>query len=142
MKVNSCRWLLCQAMLLLAFVAALAGCGPSLSSVSGTVTYKGEKVTGGTLIFAPIAEGTNAAGPPSTGTIQPDGTFVLKNNNGAAGGVVGKNTVSFSAPGGEASTDPKKDGKPSPYAGLVVKDTPVEIKSGANTLTIELVKGK
>jgi hypothetical protein len=146
MDVNSCaiarRWLPCQAILFLAFAAVLAGCaGPTLSSVSGTVTYKGDKVKGGTLIFSPAGEGANP-GPPSSATVQEDGTFAVKTIEGSGGAVVGKCTVGYTAPGGEASTDPKKQGTPSPYAGLVPKETSLEVKPGANTFNIELVQGK
>jgi hypothetical protein len=114
------------------FTLMLVGCGPSISPVTGTVTYKGEPVKGGTLIFSPVGEGTAA-----TGTVQDDGTYVLKTDT-SNGAQVGKVKVTYSAPGGEASTDPKKQGIASPYVGLVPKTPEIEVKSGANTIDIEL----
>jgi hypothetical protein len=51
--------------------------------------------------------------------VQEDGSFVLKTGTNE-GAVVGKSRVSYTPPGGEASTDPKKEGKASPYVGLTV----------------------
>ena len=139
MNLNRCtparRWFPWQVLLSLAFLAVAVGCGPSTSGVSGTVTWKGEKVKGGTLIFSPIAEGNNNPGPPGSATIQEDGSFKLDH-----GAVVGKNKVGYTPPSGEASTDKKKQGTPSIYVLLVLKDPIVEVKSGTNTLTIELVE--
>jgi len=125
-----------QTVALLVFTTILVGCGPSLSPVTGTVKYKGEPVKGGMLIFSPEGTGESAAA-----TIKDDGTYALQTGT-SSGAILGKATVVYSAPGGEASTDPKKDGKPSPYFGLVVKTPKVEIKSGGNTIDIELEKGK
>jgi hypothetical protein len=132
----SLRWL-AQLVLALGFISALVGCGPSIATVHGTVTYKGEKVKGGTIIFSPVKEGANSPGPPAAGTVQADGTFVLKSEAGS-GAVIGKNNVTYTSPGGEASTDPDKEGTPSPYINLVPKDSSVEVKSGSNNFTIEL----
>jgi hypothetical protein len=135
------RFLVCQTFLFVAFAAGLLGCGPNLATVSGTVTYKGEKVKGGMLIFAPVGEGAATPGDPAAAAVQEDGSFVLK-TGGTDGALVGKATISYSAPGGEASTDPTKQGKASPYTGLTTKDKSVEIKPGVNTFNIELIAGK
>jgi hypothetical protein len=134
-RTNKYSWIACQVFFSLALMTGLIGCGPSLSNVDGTVTYKGEKVKGGMLIFSPTA------GEPAAATVKEDGTFTLKTGT-SAGAIAGKSSVSYSPPSGEASTDPKKEGKPSPYAGLVVKTPSVEIKSGKNTFSIELERGK
>jgi len=125
-----------QVLFCTALAAFLVGCGPTLSPVTGTVTYKGEKVKGGMLIFSPSGEGV-----PASATIQEDGSFALKSGS-SDGAILGKATVTYTPPSGEASTDPKKEGKASQYVGLVPKDATVEIKSGANTLNIELIRGK
>jgi hypothetical protein len=132
-------WVAGKALILVVFAGALVGCGPSYSPVSGTVTHNGEKVKGGTVMFSPIAEGTNAPGPPVSATVEADGSYTLKSGT-TLGGVVGKNKVSYTAGGGEESKDPNKQGTPSPYANLKVKEETVEVKPGSNTINIELVK--
>jgi hypothetical protein len=143
MNLNICpiarRWFASQVILFLALSVALVGCGPSTAPVKGTVTYDGAKVNGGTLIFSPIKEGSNTPGPPGAAMVQEDGSFTVKVGD-SEGAVVGKCAVSYTAPSGTASTDPKKQGTPSPYSGLVPKESTVEIKSGANSFNIELVK--
>jgi hypothetical protein len=84
-------------------------------------------------------EGKNP-GPPAAGAVGADGAFTLKSD--AGGAVVGKNNVTYSAPGGEASTDPTKEGTPSPYINLTPKDPVVEVKSGTNNFTIELKRSR
>jgi hypothetical protein len=133
MKLNRCQWFACQFLFVLIVSTGLVGCGPNLAQVDGTVSFKGEKVKGGMLIFSP--EG----GEPAAATVKDDGSFVLQTGT-SAGATVGKSTVTYSAPGGEASTDPNKEGTPSPYAGLVTKDSTVEVKPGKNTFNIELIR--
>jgi hypothetical protein len=133
MNFTRCQLFVCQILFVLAISAGLVGCGPNLAQVDGTVSFKGEKVKGGMLIFSP------EAGEPAAATVKDDGSFVLQTGT-AAGATVGKSSVTYSAPGGEASTDPKKEGTPSPYAGLVTKDSTVEIKPGKNTFNIELIR--
>jgi hypothetical protein len=41
----------CKPLLLLACCLAIAGCGKSLAEVSGTVTYKGKALKGGSVLF-------------------------------------------------------------------------------------------
>lgn len=85
------------AALLAAVAAALAttGCGPgnglSLARVSGKVTYMGEPVTFGTIMFEP--EGPDV--PPAAGSIGKDGTFVLSTEDPGDGAVVGTHRVAI-----------------------------------------------
>lgn len=78
----------------LAVGAFLAGCGGSEFSYApakGKVTYKGKPLEFGTVLFIP------EKGPPATGQIQPDGTFVLETGTQSGGtrkgAVVGKHKV-------------------------------------------------
>jgi hypothetical protein len=128
-------WKLAAVMVLLA--SALAGCGESLSSVTGKVTYKGQPVTEGTIIFSPIGAGGTNPGSPASANVKADGTYEMQTGT-RNGAVIGKSTVSYTAPGGKASTDPKKQGEPSPYAGLDAMQTEVEVKSGKNVIDIQL----
>lgn len=58
-------------LLILPLGLMAAGCGSSLGTVSGKVTYKGEVVKGGTIRIVP------EKGPPATGDIQEDGTYKI-----------------------------------------------------------------
>ncbi|HZZ81761.1 MAG TPA: hypothetical protein VFE62_24885 [Gemmataceae bacterium] len=115
----------------------LVGCGENLAPVSGKVTYQGEPVKGGTLIFSPVADGSNRPGAPASATIQSDGTYQLD----GGGAVVGKCKVTYTAPPGKESDDPTRDGEPSPYANLVPQAKDVEIKSGRNVIDLVLEPG-
>jgi hypothetical protein len=135
------RWLVTRVCLFLVFTGGLVGCGPNLAEVSGTVTFKGEKVKGGMLFFSPATEGKANPGAPAAATVQEDGTFALKTGT-SEGAMVGKTAVRYSAPAGEASTDPNKQGTASPYSGLAPKEATFEVKPGKNNFNIELVPGK
>jgi hypothetical protein len=94
-------------LLLLGF----SGCGHSsaatgapTSPVRGKVTYKGQPLTKGRVIFEPDGKGKQA-----TGEIQPDGTFVLTTYQKDDGAVVGTHRVSIDAP---AKVLPIKYGSP------------------------------
>jgi hypothetical protein len=63
------RWLL-PALAALLFAA---GCGKSGGTITGTVTYKGQALKGGMVVFTP-ADGGN----PISAEIQPDGTYTIE----------------------------------------------------------------
>jgi hypothetical protein len=84
-----------------AIITALScgGCGKQSSYevavVRGTVTLDGNPVTGGKVMFAPIAQGQNAkAGKPGFGALGPDGSFVISTYGVEDGAVVGNHWVS------------------------------------------------
>lgn len=119
----------------IAFVATVPlgvlGCsGGGAVSVSGTVTFKGEKVKGGTVTFAPIGK----EGKSMAGAVKEDGSYTID------GVTPGKNRVTFSAPTGTdpVALKPGEKVKESPYAGLTVKTNEVEVKAG-DKVDIELV---
>lgn len=75
-------------------MAVLAGgCdqGPIMGQVSGRVTFGGEPVTQGTILFFPVT------GPGAVGLLDDDGKFSMK-TNGKAGVIVGQNIVSITPP--------------------------------------------
>lgn len=82
-------------MLLVAivFFVPLFGCGGGnsldLAPVTGKVTFRGEPLDHGTVVFFPTG---NTKGPQALGEIQPDGSFTMK-TVGKAGAVVGKHKV-------------------------------------------------
>ncbi|MCI0360945.1 MAG: hypothetical protein L0211_20900 [Planctomycetaceae bacterium] len=124
----------------------LAGCGSggaNTAPVKGKVTANGQPVTGGEITLTP-SQDLNAT--IAGGTVASDGTFVLTTETEGDGAAIGMHTVSYSPP---ALEQPEWDGygaapatKVSPFEGLVPKQPEVEIKPGANDLTIELVKGR
>ena len=75
-----------------AATATLSGCGSNNRErgiVTGKVTYQGEPLRFGTVIFEP------EAGQYATGTIQPDGTFRMTTRGEGEGAPTGKNRVRF-----------------------------------------------
>lgn len=136
-KNPSCWSIMARSAAFCVLIAAvLAGCGgETLSPVTGKVTFNGEPVRGGTIIFGP-SEGTKG-GTPASAEVKEDGTYELK-AGATVGAVAGKNKVMYTPPPGKPSTDPKKEGEPSPYAGLVPVQKEVEVKPGPNVINIEL----
>jgi hypothetical protein len=55
----------------LALLLLAAGCGPRFGNVSGTVTYQGKPLAGGTITFF------DAANRSTSGEIKSDGTYVV-----------------------------------------------------------------
>lgn len=84
------RWRLASAAVL---AIGLTGCGTEpelpLVPVSGTVTYQGEPLSHGAVVFMPESGTT---GPQAVGHIQADGTFQMQ-TAGQSGAVVGKHRV-------------------------------------------------
>jgi len=127
------------AVLLVAAMTALSGCGGGGgSSVTGKVTYKGKEVGGGSLVFSPQGEG----GKSATADVKSDGTYALGTNAPGDGARVGKYKILYSPPAPDEPEDkeykPGQGPPPSQYANLVPKQTEVEVKSGSNTIDIEL----
>lgn len=146
MNVRRMKWQLSA----LFSLVLLVGCGSAepdkkgTAPVTGKVTYEGQAVTGGTLLFSPIAEGSsNKSGKTGTATIKSDGTYVMTTYSEGDGAVIGQNRVLFNPPSPQApsSTDgAHAESKPSPYDGLVAKTAQVSVAKGKNTIDIELVK--
>jgi hypothetical protein len=118
----------------------LAGCGSSVNSVTGKVSYQGQPVTGGSVTLVPETGG----GKPAAANVQGDGTFAMTPGSEAGGAIVGKHRVLYSAPVTElpAGTELKPGQSPpaSPFDRLKPKTEVVEIKAGKNEIDIELVK--
>ncbi len=136
------------ASLTLAGLSTWSGCGKSgseynVAPVTGTITFNGEPVKGGSISLRPITqvEGKDGVtGRPASGTVGDDGTFTLSTYGNEDGAVIGKHKVSYlPVIKGAESYDDKP--APSPYAGLKPKTEEVEITAGENELNIELVKG-
>ncbi len=82
---------------LVLILAGLSGCESSsdlaqTAKVQGMISYQGKPVTTGTVMFIPVA-----GGPPATGQIQPDGSYVMKTYFSADGAVLGEHKVTITA---------------------------------------------
>ncbi|MBI5758053.1 MAG: hypothetical protein HZA46_06000 [Planctomycetales bacterium] len=145
-------------LLLLPFLVTIVGCGGGgqkpTAKVQGKVTFNGQPVPGGTLSFAPVAaEKGNEPGKSASGGVNSDGTYVLSTYTDKDGAVVGKHRVIYlaaSAASTGANPDDPASGHSdetaaanpapaSPFQGLKPKAGEVEVKSGSNTIDIELV---
>jgi hypothetical protein len=83
-----------------AVVVTIAGCGPgnglTMGRVSGVVTYKGEPVEHGDILFAPDLEKGNT-GVPSMGGIGKDGRYVMSTQDSGDGVIAGYHRVGIRA---------------------------------------------
>ncbi|MEZ6132711.1 MAG: hypothetical protein R3C59_28930 [Planctomycetaceae bacterium] len=134
-----------QAVAGITIAVILAGCGgkdpnlPETVSVSGTVSFKGEKLTDGTVMFHP----QGGTGHPATGEIGENGIFTLTTFDASDGAVVGNHIVTVQQfprganPGFEEEA-PGYVKFPKKYTEVRTSDLLVEVKAGANTLNLEL----
>lgn len=141
-----------HALALFATLALVSGCGggdgrKETAKVVGTLEFDGKPVKGGSLTFSPTSEsGSGNTGKPGVAKVGEDGTFSVSTYSDGDGAVVGKHTVSYTAPTPEPTADTQGAGggheasKPSEYAGLVPKEPEVTVLESGNTLEIELVK--
>jgi hypothetical protein len=90
MVLNGYRYLLVLTSTLL-----ISGCSKgdlNLGRVSGKITYNGQPVTAGEILFMPDeSKATN--GPPATGSISSDGSFVISTLESGDGAIVGIHKV-------------------------------------------------
>jgi hypothetical protein len=81
---------------MLAAACALASCGPgnglTMGRVSGVVTYKGEPVEFGDILFVPDESGGNQ-GVPSMGKIGKDGRYTMSTQDPGDGVIAGRHKV-------------------------------------------------
>lgn len=120
------------------------GCGRPLVPVSGTVTFDGKPVTGGSVAFLPLSKGPDGKGArPGSGVVQPGGGYRLGSHVANDGVMAGSYRVTYSPPVMEYPAGVYSPGKPPPESGfenLVPAKAEVEIKPGGGTIDIELVK--
>ncbi|MBI3469435.1 MAG: hypothetical protein HY000_41060 [Planctomycetes bacterium] len=135
--------------LVLALVTLPAlGCGeksntPETAPVTGTVTYKGKPVIGGTVTFIP----EQGPGNPGIGDIQSDGTYSLTTYDRDDGAVLGKHKVTVEVFPGQAGSVadalPGMESKlPSPipkkYRTPSTSPLEFEVKQGDNVADLNL----
>jgi len=88
-----------RTLVILSLLAAgSAGCGSSnglnLGKVHGKVTFKGEPVPFGQIMFMPDT-GKGTSGPPALGSISKDGSYSLSTEESGDGAIVGVHKVSI-----------------------------------------------
>ena len=103
---------LLRCMILTVLLGAM-GCnkGPALHPVTGTVSYRGQPLRFGLVMFQP------AAGSPSSGQIRPDGSFELEIPGIGRGAVAGRHAIVVlcrenQAPQGSAEKGESAPGRP------------------------------
>ncbi|MEM1303340.1 MAG: hypothetical protein AAGG46_00500 [Planctomycetota bacterium] len=79
--------------------AATLGCTGAdynVAPVSGTISFDGRPLSGGQLMFAPVASGGgDKAGKAGFAKVQPDGSFVVSTYGDGDGAVVAKHRVTL-----------------------------------------------
>ena len=137
----------CSVVGIAGVLAGLAGCGgpagPKVAPVQGKITFEGQPVKNGAVIFQPVkVEGVKEGltGKSASGQVKEDGTFVLSTHGNNDGAVIGKHKPLF-MPLSRAAESYDDKPEPSPYLGCVPKATEVEVKAGPNQIDIELVRG-
>lgn len=138
------RWARRSGSLLLGLLAAgILGCGAEsdlpLADVGGRVTYKGQPLEKGTVVFIP-QEGT--PGPQAVGEIGSGGSYRMV-TNGVTGAAIGRHKVTVESRA-EQSEEAYKNLEipklitPTKYANEVETPLTYEVKDGANEFNIEL----
>ncbi|GAA4423955.1 hypothetical protein [Bremerella cremea] len=132
--------------LILFSTISLVGCGPSgafdTAPVHGTVTFDGQPVTEGTIDFTPIAGGdSQMTGKPAAARINEDGTFSAGTYGDSDGVVPGKKRVRYSAPLPE-DTRENANKAPSPFTGLQIEPSEIDVQAGDNKIEFFLKKSK
>lgn len=110
-----------------------AGTAPT-AKVEGTVTYKGQPLATGTIVFYP-ANGRSASGEIKAGQIGPMTTF--RDGDGVPLGANKITIEAYDKPVADMNTKrtlitPKK------YGSLTTTDLTADIKAGTNKVTFEL----
>ena len=128
-------------VLALSFAISLPGCGKSreLAPVTGKVTYRGQPLRFGRVVFQP------ASGQFASGDIQPDGTFCMITQGEGDGAPVGENQVRIVCFEGEDPNRKKRTGGvpdeivgfgksliPKKYASCSTSGIVVNVQSGTN----------
>ena len=123
--------------------------GPQLASVSGTVKFEGQPLENSQVVFLPDAPGA----PPASGATDKNGYYRLMTRTPGDGAVVGKHRVTVSARGPDkvlpegqlatgllGNTEPGDPLIPEKYFLPDTSGLTREVKSGRNTIDIELTK--
>jgi hypothetical protein len=129
------------------FVVLSMGCSSEnrieTGTVSGTVTYNGDPLQIGSLLFVPVA-----GGPSAEANIGTDGSFEMGTYDDDDGAVLGEHKVmitAFTSPGGSGLPEDVIDGDGAPvsvipdfYGDLEKSGLKVDVKSGDNAIDFVL----
>jgi hypothetical protein len=102
-------------VLAFALLQFLSGCGggrPPVEPAKGKVVCNGQPVTVGSVVFVPIGDGGSGSGRPATGSVGPDGTFVMTTYEHEDGAAVGKHRVEYAGPEEEGKEDEEGEAPP------------------------------
>jgi hypothetical protein len=116
-------------------LTACAGCGmnvkeqASLIPAKGKITYKGQPLTKGTVLFEPDGYGREARGE-----IKSDGTFVLGTNALDDGVVAGHHRISISGTG----SHPARELVPKKYTSLNTSKLEADIDADHTEVNLDL----
>lgn len=139
-------------LVMLAATVMLAGCTQQAATapVNGSVTYNGQPVGQGQILFQPVSGADkNYPGKPARADVQPDGTYALTTFDEGDGALLGEHRVTFELgpqPAGEYRDGTQHPPSPEEVAkwrslrGLVAGTRQIEVTSGENSVNIELVK--
>src|SRR4051794_22492076 len=102
----------CQAASILAIAAAFSGCGPTdrppLAQVTGKVTYKGQPLEAGEVVFSPVLESAARTGQPAIGTIGSGGWYRMTTFDDGDGALIGDHIVTVKSNEVIRSEKPRK----------------------------------
>jgi hypothetical protein len=106
----------CWEWLALVLLGSLLGCGSdnglNLGRVRGTITYKGEPVVFGDILFYPD-DTRGTVGPGASATLKSDGTYVLSTEQPGDGVIVGFHKIAITGldpePVRQSGPNPKSD---------------------------------
>ena len=129
------------------FIVSSVGCSSenrvATGTVTGVVTYNGDPLQIGSLLFVPVG-----GGPTAEANIGTDGSFEMGTYDDDDGAVVGEHQVmitAFTAPGGSGLPEDVIDGDGAPvsilpdfYGDLEKSGLKVDVKSGENNIDFVL----
>jgi hypothetical protein len=129
------------------FVVSSVGCSSenrvATGTVTGVVTYNGDPLQIGSLLFVPVG-----GGPTAEANIGTDGSFEMGTYDDDDGAVLGEHQVmitAFTAPGGSGLPEDVIDGDGAPvsilpdfYGDLEKSGLKVDVKSGENNIDFVL----
>lgn len=92
MRLTNRSYRMCWLFVAAGAVLVASGCGSDTVPVRGKVTFNDQPVPEGTVTFYP-----EAGGRPSSGQIQPDGTYQLSSKEPGDGALIGEHKVTIEA---------------------------------------------
>jgi len=133
-----CGWIVrnAGALLVAGALPFIVGCGGSkefqLVPVKGVVNCGGKPISGGTIVFSPVAvSGTANSGRPAASKVAEDGSFELTTYRTNDGAIVGRHVVTYLV--AEEGETPSKVKVPCRDASIEI-----EIKNAEDQLTVDL----